>query len=212
MVNSSFQKLKFKVYDVPQGTDLLGQFPELACKAFKDYKKSNRNYVIRYIIYCYDFNSDLIEQFSDLNKRKEAALDLAGFDRNLNTGKFSEEVYEMINLQIPEINDMIFAFLGIVKNRTWDLIVIHEENFAEYKRLLLDPIYSSQAETSKESKTILEAATVKSKLREELKSIAKDLEGFYKDLYGDNIDVRENQEKPRPISPETILKHLKKAG
>lgn len=208
-----FQKLKYNVHNVPHGTELLLKFPVLGTlDAFRNYTDKDRNYVIRYIIYCYDFNSDLVEQFQDLQKRKEAAADNAGFERSEKTGKFKDHVYEIMKLQNEKANDMVFSFLCLMKNKTWDQIVIHEEMFSEYMRLLIDPIYTSEVTTSKDSKTILEAANVKSKLREELKIIAKDLESLYKEFYGDHLDLVDVAEKIKPISPETIHKHIKRAS
>ncbi len=202
-----FSKLKFPIYEVPAGTDLVHKFKELQdYKEFSMYPHADRNNVIRYVIYLYDRNSDLVKEYSVLQRRKEAAAELAGFKRNDKDGKFKEEVYSMMSLTRDEkgdspINDMIFCFLKMQDEMLWSLIVINENMFEEYMKLLMDPVFG------KDSKNMLEAANLKTKLKGEVKEIRSDLAAFYSELYGENVELKEVKRKP--ISPETILKTLK---
>ncbi len=203
-----YARLRFPIFDVPHGTDLVHKFKELQdYPEFALYQDSNRNYVIRYVFYLYDRSSDLIKQVQDLTKRKEAAAELAGFIRNDKTGKFDDEVIDMMALKKDEegespINDMIFSFLRMQDEMLWSLIVINENMFNEYMKLLMDPVFG------KDSKNILDAANIKTKLREEIKGIRQDIESFYKEMYGENDDLKEVK-KRKAITPETIHKTLK---
>ena len=200
MEAKKFQNLRFKVHEVPQKTELLIKFPELgACEEFRNYTGGDRNYVIRYISYAYDPGSDLYNDFTDIFRIKEAAADLAEFQRNPKTGKFDESVYAMMRMENTAINDMIFSFLKIINNHTWAQIQVNEQMFWEYARLLSEPV------TGEGSKDILQAADIKKKLREEIKTIATDLDVFYKQMFGDNEDLK-NIVKKKPIRPETMIK------
>lgn len=203
-----FQNLRFKVHEVPQGTELLIKFPELgACQEFRNYSKGDRNYVIRYICYAYDPGSDFYEEFADIFKIKEAAAELAEFPRNPKTGKFEAHVYEMMRMEIDGVNDMIIAFLSILNNHTWTQIHVNEQMFWEYSKLLSEPV------KGKDSKQILEAANVKSKLREEIKIIANDLSGFYKQMFAGDEDLTElAKTKVKAITPETASQMIKRSA
>lgn len=199
MEAKKFQHLRFKVHEVPHGTELLLKFPELGdCEEFRNYTNGDRNYVIRYIGYAYDPGSDLYKDYTDIFKIKEAAAALAEFPRNEKTGKFEEKVYQMMRMENSAINDMIIAFLKIINNHIWAQIQVNEQMFWEYARLLAEPV------TGEGSKDILQAADIKKKLREEIKTIALDLEGFYKQMFGDNEDLK-NIVKKKPVRPETMI-------
>lgn len=200
MESKSYQKLRFKVHEVPHGTELLLKFPELgSCDEFRNYSKGNRNYVIRYIAYAYDFGSDLYTTFTDVQKIKDAAADLAGFKRNDKTGKFEDEVYEILEMKNKEVNDMIFAFLQILNHHIWTQIVVNEQMFWEYSRLLAEPV------DGQGSKDILQAADIKKKLREEIKAITTDLKELYNQMFGDHDDLKTIVKK-KPVRPETMVK------
>jgi hypothetical protein len=200
MEGKKFQNIRFKVLDVPKGTELLLKFPELgACDEFRNYIDGDRNYVIRYICLAYDPQSDLYKDYTDLTKIKEAAAELAEFPRNTKTGKFEDKVYRMIRMENSTINDMIIAFLKIINNHIWAQIQVNEQMFWEYARLLSEPVKGDG------SKDILQAADIKKKLREEIKIIATDLEVFYKQMFGEDEDLK-NVVKKKPVRPETMIK------
>jgi hypothetical protein len=192
--------IKFPVHTIAHGTDLLHKYPELATiDFFQQYPNADRNYVIRYIIYLYDPAYEMQKKYLDLKIRKEKCSDLAGFERNDSTGKFKEaKVYKIMLLSDIEVGKMIFAFLKYLNNREWSQIVVNEQIFEEYTRLLMKPIDGD------DDKKILEAANVKSKLREECKTIIEDLDKFYKLFYGDDPALK-NTIKKKPVRPETMI-------
>jgi hypothetical protein len=208
-----FQKLKFKVHDVPQGTDLLHKFPELgAIKEFRDYKEADRNHIIRYIIYAYDPESDFIENFKeDILQRKEASLIEAGFNRN-KKDEFDIYLKDIMDLKNDKVTDMIFAFLRNLNIKIWMMIISTEEMFLEYQRLIMRPITFDEVKdpetkeiTFKEKeKDILAAADMKKKLREECNAMYQDLKKYYKEFFGSNNDLEEENKRKKRITPETI--------
>lgn len=217
--NKPFSRLKFPVHEVPQGTDLVHKFSELAGhREFSNYPHADRNNVIRYILYCYDLNSDLIKQFTDLKKRKEAAAELAGFKRSEKDGKFDKEVYNMMEfkkktitttdedekeeteVESNKIYAMVMCFLKIQQSRLWSMIVSTEQAFEEYQGLIMEPV------SERGDKDTLTAAKTKDALMDSCDKMNQRIEEYYNKLFGSNEDLIEVKRKA--ISPETIHKTL----
>lgn len=197
----SYERLKIPVHKASKDEDLLDKFEVFRNhKEFSDYPKQIRNKAIKYVVFTYDPNSPFVlDSVSDLKKRKEAAAEAAGFLRDPRTGKFDELVKEIMELRDEDTNAMIFKFLQIINNRTWTLIVTNEQIFDEYTALLMEPVKSA---AGTDDKKVLEAANIKSKLREECKVIADELEKLYKKLFGDNDDLKDVI-VAKPVKPET---------
>lgn len=203
---------RFRLNEIPNGTDLLHKFPELAeIPEFSAYRNPDRNYLIRYIIHLYDPSSDLIKKNTDLNRRKEAAATLAGYERDLKTGKFkSKNIYKVMEMagdieanedkkieEYKSANPLIFAYLRFVSNMLWSEICINEQLFYEYTGLMLEAI------EGRDSKIVLDAAALKTKLRPELSIIRTHIKALYKEFFGET-DASEAIEKVKPFKPETI--------
>ncbi len=222
MTPKGFEKLKIPVFEVPDSTDIVKYFRELdSHESFYSYSEKDRNRVVKYVVLAYDPNSACVKNnSSDLTKRKEAAAELAGYTR-LKSGKFDDQVLELFNMSNEGANQMICCYLRyIVNNMIWTLIVANEQVLAEYIALLMEPVdynkgssgYKRKGDADepdaeekviKDDKKLLEAANMKGKLREECKSIVADLGKLYKELYGDNDDLKEIITKP--IRPETRI-------
>lgn len=205
MGKDGFDRLKIPVHTVEFGQDIVDKFRELQqYTEFSKYPHKDRNYVIRYIVYAYDPESPFVKNSaSELSKRKEAAAEEAGFERNKKTGKFADEVYEIMDFKKEEVNDMIFCYLRILNNYTWVQITTDEQLFWEYTKLLNQPLAND------DEKKLMESANIKGKLREERNKIKLDLDKYYKEFYGDNIDLQENKNH---FSPETVHKHFLKVS
>lgn len=202
-MSKEYPKLKIPIHNCPDNEDIVKFFRELLShEAFYGCPEKDRNRMVKYVIFAYDPESPCVKNFSsDLKKRKEAAAEAAGYVR-LTSGKFEQPVIDYMNMLNAHINDMICCYLRyFVNNQIWSLIVADENVMAEYISLLLEPI-NNQNGGKMDDKKLLEAATIKSKLREECKSIVADLNKLYKELYGDNDDLKEIITKP--IRPETI--------
>lgn len=201
-MSEKYKLLKFNVFDVEHGEELLIRFPELKqIEAFRDCISGDRNRIIRYICYLYDPGSPLQSEYQDLKARKEAAAELAGFKRN-SKGLWPEstqDIFNVINKGDVNIVDMVFEFLRIINDKTWMILKVNEINFWEYSLMLMENI------SGKNSKEKLDAANVKTKLREELKIIASDTELYMKKMFGDEENLQAlAKEKLKRITPETV--------
>lgn len=201
----AFGKLKYPVLDLKEGEDILYKFPELAkIKEFAAYGGSltndlDRNKVIKYIILLYDINSDLIEQ-KDLQKRKESAATLAGFERHHQTDEFSKKVKDMFELKDRTIYEMIFAYLREQNIMEWMLLKTTEQAFYENQKLIIKPI---DVDSGDKEKDILGAATTKEKLSDISDKYLEKMHKYEKLIFGDNKDVQEEVKKP--VRPETMI-------
>lgn len=207
MNKEEFSLMRFPVFDLPLETELLGHFPELkSYKEFAEYKDKDRNLVFRYVFFCYDKNSPLIQMFSDLKKRKDQALELAGFERDTKTGKFKKDISSIINLENDNIIELVFCFVRLQKYRFWMMIVSTEQAFDEYQRLIFSPVSDTKKRgESKEEvadKDILGAATTKGKLMDECDAMNKRIDLYYKELFGDNEDLKKVA-KVKFVSPQS---------
>jgi len=202
----AFQKLKYPVHDVPDKEDLLNKFPGLAkIPEFAAYGGSltgglDRNKVIRYIIYLYDIGSDLNDQ-KDLQKRKESAAILAGFERHNKTDEFEKKVKDVFELKDQAVYEMIFAYLKEQNIMEWMQLKSTEESFFENQKLIIKPI---DIDSGDKEKDILAAATTKEKLSDISDKYLDKMKKYEKAIFGDHKDVQEEVKKP--VRPETMSK------
>jgi hypothetical protein len=205
MEGKEFSRLRIPVHTVEKGQDIVHKFKELEhFPEFSLYPHADRNNVIRYVVYAYDPESPFVKNSTlDLIKRRETAAEHAGFERNKKTGKFTDSTYQIINMEVEAVNNMIFCYLKVIHNYTWVQITTDEQLFWEYTKLLNQPLVND------DEKKLMESANIKGKLRIERNLIKQDLDKYYKELYGDNADF---QEKIERVTPETIYKHFTKVS
>ncbi len=211
-----FTGLRYRVDKVPQKTELLVYFRELAdIKEFSEYKDSDRNYLIRYIICLYSPGSPFFKKYTDLGKRKEAVAEFVGYERDSKTGKFKSKNLQKVFEMTADIaadpdekiegyqsaNPLIFAWLRHINDFLWSEITVNEQLFVEYTGLMLEAI------EGRDSDTVLKAATTKSKLRSEIGLIRTHLGVLYKEFFGES--EAEVVVKAERIRPETVFKTLK---
>lgn len=202
-MENNFNKLRIPVHTVEKGQDIVQKFREFQMhEEFSQYPHADRNNVIRYVVYAYDPESPFVKNATDISKRKEAAAEEAGFERNKRSGLFTEHTYDFMDFKNEEITKMIICFLKIINNMTWTQITTDEQLFWEYTKLLLEPLKND------DEKKLMESANIKGKLREERNKVKQDLDKYYKEFYGDNIDL---QEKVKRFTPETAYQHIVKS-
>lgn len=205
MTNDHFSKLKIPVHLTENGQDIVLKFIEFQSRPeFAQFPTTNRNKVIKYVVYSYDPESPFVKNSSlDLLKRKESAAVAAGFERHKKTGEFDPFIIDIFEMKNEEVNNMIFSYLKMVNNYTWIQITTDEQLFWEYTALLNKPLEGS------DEKKLMESANIKGKLREERNKIKQDLDKYKKEFYNNNSDLQEVIEQR--ITPETALKNLKVA-
>lgn len=191
-----FSKLRFNVYLVKHGKDLLQEYPKLAAiKSFKDYADADRNRLIRYIVYMYDKDSPLVKRFQKIEDRQRESALLAGYDIN----KYHDRMQELYSNSNPDVTEMIVDFIVEINSRKWAMINSNEATFYEFQRALMTPIDRASANNEKAG---MDAIMVKSKMMEESDIIDLRLDKYYEDLFGSREFVEYGKRKR--ITPESV--------
>lgn len=185
----SFDKCLFN----PLEKDLLVKYPEL--KALVP-DCDNGQKLLNYILFLYDPKSPIIKDNRNIKTRKQEAARLAGFDLEKDTD-FLDGVYSFKNKSL--MAKVVTYLKEYIHNRTWAMIVSHEQTFFEYNERLMKPV--DDDETVKE-KDVMATIVLKSKLIQDLKDIHSVLKEYYKEIFEDD-DLREIVTNTR-ITPETM--------
>lgn len=203
-MTSNFQKLKYKIFDLPPEDDVLDHFPEL--KRYTPLTRSKaplKNQLLRYMIFMYDPGTDLNREFPELERRKVRAAELAGFKAQ------DDHLTSIFNLTDKTALEFIMCFFTqVYHNRTYTEWHTLYQELDETTRLRLEPIATKKAkqgaDKAPEDVDVYAAADKKSKLREHAAEIHKLIDAIEEKMFGDNKDVEEVMIKARFLSPETF--------
>ncbi len=193
-----FSGLRFRAH---QRTELPDKaFPELfRLPEFKKLKlRPDWDRVVDYICYLYDPESDLIQEFPDLQARKEAAATEAGYTRD---GKGWPKPLELImQIRDEDVYKAIIGFLKIFRNHEWTDIVVTEQEMWEFQELRFQAIDEEEGD-------IYGAAKKKDLLMKAVSDRRASLKTLYAQFYGDNVDLEapEFAEMMTPENAERIL-------
>ena len=216
MKDERFSKLKFPIHTLPEGKSVLEALPILKTyKAFDMYKGKYKDQVIKYVIYLYDKNSDLIEEYPDIRDRKEEAARLAGFEMKTKYQDsrpvtfWPEPISFAMNGRFDHdqgvgIFKMIIAYLMMQNNAAWTELSVLEQEYQEYIELRFKGI------TGEKDKEVIEAATKKDKLREACQLMVDKIKSYQDQLFGDNEDVSDQTTQLRLTKPEQLHRMLKR--
>lgn len=194
---SPTQSMRFDVLSVPQGQNVLHNFPDLKrIESFVEYPGSqggelNQDLTIKYVVLLYSEDSILNKKPAiELSERKLMAAEYAGFERDKRNEFNAEVTQKLFNINSRYVLSMIVDYLIFQKKHLWTEIVTLEQEYEEYIRLRMDPV------SAEHDKDTLMAAEKKDKLRAACKGMRKDLDHFYKEFFTDNSDVKDlhNQE------------------
>ena len=192
-----FDGMRFKVHGLPEGTDLMKEFPVL--QNYKSFKVSmlvynnadmvyDRGAVLRYIFYCYDLS--LQWDVPDLKTKKKQAGKLAGLKTNF--------IEMLIDNSLPQVNAMILDFLKIQNNRIFTYRVTVDNLIAEYYDFLWAPI-----DTNADDEKKLKAVLLKAKLIEECEKLTAKIDEIDKELFG-SVEEASEIEEIIPVSPQNL--------
>ena len=184
-----FDKMLFNPYGFK--TSIVKKYPKM--KMFKTFQDAEDK-LIRYVLYIYDLNTPLKEQFPDLKIRKEQAAILSGYD--LDSDK--EELNNIFFFTSTKVISMCDEFLRKQNNRIWSMIVSNEQTFFEYQTKLLRPVDGDR------DKDILQALQIKSKIMDDLNTINDRLESYYMKLYGEDQELLKTIKADKRLTPEFI--------
>tara|TARA_R110002050_G_scaffold261364_1_gene401324 strand:- start:736 stop:1332 length:597 start_codon:yes stop_codon:yes gene_type:complete len=184
-----FNKMIFNPF-ITKGL-IKNKYPKI--KMFKTFNKASES-LVKYVLYMYDQNTPLKEQFPDLKIRKEQAAILSGFD----LVKDNEKLHDMFFFLSTQLIDMVDEFLRKQNNRIWSMIVSNEQTFFEYQTKLLSPVEGDR------DKDILQALQIKSKIMDDLNTINDRLDSYYMKLYGEDQELLKVIKADKRLTPEFI--------
>lgn len=184
-----FNKMIFNPFSI-KGS-IKKKYPKL--KMFKTFDSANDS-MIKYVLYMYDQNTPLKEQFPDLKIRKEQAAILSGFSLI----KDNEKLHDVFFFLSDQLVDMVDEFLRKQNNRIWSMIVSNEQTFFEYQTKLLSPVEGDR------DKDILQALQIKSKIMDDLNTINDRLDSYYMKLYGEDQELLKVIKADKRLTPEFI--------
>ena len=162
-------------------------------KMFKSFELAD-DQMIAYVLYMYDQNTPLKEQFPDLKIRKEQAAILSGYSLTKDD-KFLHDLFFFISEKLVQ---MVDEFLRKQNNRIWSMIVSNEQTFFEYQTKLLSPVEGDR------DKDILQALQIKSKIMDDLNTINDRLDSYYMKLYGEDQELLKVIKADKRLTPEFI--------
>ena len=184
-----FKKMIFNPFKV-KGS-LKKKFPKM--KMFSSFQTAE-DQMIAYVLYMYDQNTPMKEQFPDLKIRKEQSAVLSGYD----LVKDNEILHDMFFFKSTMVIEMVDEFLRKQNNRIWSMIVSNEQTFFEYQKKLLSPVEGEK------DKDILQALQIKSKIMDDLNTINDRLDSYYMKLYGEDQELLKTIKADKRLTPEFI--------
>ena len=184
-----FKKMIFNPFKV-KGS-LKKKFPKI--KMFSSFQTAE-DQMIAYVLYMYDQNTPMKEQFPDLKIRKEQSAVLSGYD----LVKDNEILHDMFFFKSTKVIEMVDEFLRKQNNRIWSMIVSNEQTFFEYQKKLLSPVEGER------DKDILQALQIKSKIMDDLNTINDRLDSYYMKLYGEDQELLKTIKSDKRLTPEFI--------
>lgn len=194
-IESRFGSLRYPVHTV---TGPLEQaFPDLF--RHDEFKKllldKNGQRLVKYLVFLYDYNSDLIfEHQTNLVARKDAAALEAGFARG------SDDKWPKYLQKVMDMGDKLFVacilrYLKLQKNDVWMDIVTTEQELDEFQRMRMTPI--KELDDTKQKDVLMKACDVR----------VKHLKNRYTEFFGLNKDLQA-AEFEEMITPENALRIL----
>lgn len=124
-----FSKCLANVYSIPENQSIVKAFPQVFFAPIfsSPLKKLLTNQVLRYIVAVYDSNG-LITRIPDVVKRRQKALELAGFKRD-KEGNYPEVIHEMIEGKVEGVNEMIIQYLKLHKSPKYSFLMALDNAF-----------------------------------------------------------------------------------
>lgn len=187
-----FSRLKFPVHKISEAEGFDKQLPELfRLPEFKKLKLlPNWWKIVRYIVYLYDKNTDLAQEFpNDLKARKEAAALESGYTREGGSNKWPEVLEEIMGMKHKDVYTAIVAYMRLQDSPLLSDIHATEQEFYDFQERRLRPIEDD--DDLKQRDLLMEMCKKRRVAIDSMKS----------EFYGDHRDVQ-NAEFSEMITPE----------
>ena len=202
MKKERFGKLRFRVDQLKPGDKVELIFPALCDNAeFRSYTGRRKIELIKYIVFLYDPNSDLVDEFENLQNRKDAAAIEAGYTRNDN-GEWPEFMSQVMSLKHNQARAMILRFLKIIHNHVWTEICLLEQELDVYNAMRLEPL---PTDSKKDNAELL---AKRDNLMTMCEKRVRALEIHKLKFYADHDDLKEIAEDDQMITPENSMELL----
>jgi hypothetical protein len=157
--------------------------------------------MIRYVLLMYDMNSPLREYYPELDKRKQFAASLAGYDLDTEdvTGLFDFKI-KVEDEEVPheDLLNLIVKYLKYQNNYVWTMIVGNEQAFYEFNKRVMIPVDGNR------DKDILQAVDIKNKLMDAQDNIVQRLQKYFRELTGEDEQLEQAITKRKRLRPENI--------
>jgi hypothetical protein len=188
--NPTSKKQMFQVY--PKLSNILG---------------AANDKLVRYVLLMYDIKSPLKDHYPDLQKRKEIAAMMSGYDMDKDdvTGIFEFKTKDDEGEYIPhdELLNITIAYLKYQNNWVWSMVVSNEQAFYEYNKRVMMPVDGSR------DKDILQAINIKTQIMEAQDAIYNRLQKYYKDMAGGDTDLEQAIVSRKRMRPEEIANNVR---
>jgi hypothetical protein len=159
------------------------------------------NRMLKYVLLMYDMNSPLREYYPELEKRKQFAASMAGYDLDKDdvTGLFDFKVkVEDEEVAHEELLNLITKYLKYQNNYMWSMIVSNEQAFYEFNKRVMIPVDGQR------DKDILQAVDIKNKLMDAQDTIVQRLQKYFRELTGEDDQLEQAITKRKRLRPENI--------
>lgn len=181
-------------------------------ESFTSCNRSDKDKLIKYIVFLYSKESPLIKNYKDVGVRMREAAKLAGYDLD-SDATLLEKLYRFeIGTVDPKTDEdeysenpddlsfvtMVIGYLRHQNDLTWAMIVSNEQTFYEYQEALVQSV-----DQFKNDKDKLSAIQVKTKLMEDSDAIAERLEKYYKKVFSEDEIVKKVKQV---YTPEMMAK------
>lgn len=157
--------------------------------------------MLRYVLMMYDMKSPLREYYPELDKRKQFAASLAGYDLDKDdvTALFDFKVKSGDeDIAYEELLDLIVKYLKYQNNYVWSMIVSNEQAFYEFNKRVMIPVEGQR------DKDILQAVDIKNKLMDAQDVIVQRLQKYLRELTGEDEILEQSITKRKRLRPENI--------
>lgn len=150
--------------------------------------------MIRYVLALYDPKSPLVKDYPDLNTRKTAAAEVAGYDLE----EDKDVIDRLFRCDSEYLVEFIVTYLRqIVQSRSWASITADEQTYWEFVSRMLLPINRTNKD-----KDDVSAVALKTKLGEDKENIAERLDRNWNKFLGDDEELKRKVQKAKGWSPE----------
>lgn len=157
--------------------------------------------MLRYVLMMYDMKSPLREYYPELDKRKQFAASMAGYDVD------KDDVSGLLDFKVKvdgeevtyeELLDVIIKYLKYQNNYMWSMIVSNEQAFYEFNKRVMIPVDGAR------DKDILQAVDIKNKLMDAQDVIVQRLQKYFRELTGEDDKLEQSITKRKRLRPENI--------